>query len=318
MDVATVDLSRNDPAARRDLLAAARDVGCFRVTGHAVPRSVTAEILAITRRLFALPRERLREVENVKSPQFRGYSRVGGEHTRGRPDWREQFDVGPERPPLDLGPDDPPYLRLIGPNQWPTALPELRSTVLAWQDALQAVGVQVLRTLAAILGQQPSWVDRWFDDQAAVYLKLLHYPGRAETGDRQGIGVHRDYGYLGLLQHDDVGGLQVRTRDERWLDVPPRPGDFVVTIGEMLERATGGYLRAAPHRVISPPDGRDRYSAAFFLAPRLDAVVEPMHLPPGLAQPVSADRQCAYGESALAGWLRSHPNVVERWYRAVP
>ncbi|WP_107658224.1 isopenicillin N synthase family dioxygenase [Nocardia suismassiliense] len=316
MDVATVDLSRDDPGARRDLLAAARETGCFRVSGHAVPQAITDDILAVTRRLFALPQECLLEVENVKSPHFRGYSRVGGEHTHGRPDWREQFDIGPERPALELRPGDPRYLRLIGPNQWPTVLPELRPAVLAWQENLQAVGVRVLRMLAASLGQASSWLDRWFDDQAAVYLKLLHYPGSAENQTRQGIGAHRDYGYLGMLQHDDIGGLQARARDQRWLDVPPRPGEFVVTIGEMLERATNGYLRAAPHRVISPPGGRDRYSAAFFLAPRLDAVVEPMKLP-GLATAAPEDSPSAYGELALAGWLRSHPNVVERWYRAV-
>jgi isopenicillin N synthase-like dioxygenase len=103
--------------------------------------------------------------------------------------------------------------------------------------------------------------------------------------------------------------------------VCPRQGAFVVTGGEMLEVATDGYLKAPPHRVASPPAGVDRYSAAFFLAPRLDAVVEPMTLPPGLANKTTGISQdpdnpllAAYGENALMGWLRSHPRVVERWW----
>jgi isopenicillin N synthase-like dioxygenase len=95
----------------------------------------------------------------------------------------------------------------------------------------------------------------------------------------------------------------------------------VVNIGEMLEIATRGYLRATSHRVVSPATGVDRYSAAFFLAPRLDAVVEPLTLPPGLAaraRGVTEDPDnpllAAYGEKALLGWLRSHPRVAERWW----
>jgi isopenicillin N synthase-like dioxygenase len=43
-----------------------------------------------------LPLEERLAIENVNSPQFRGYTRVGTEHTGGAPDWREQIDIGPE------------------------------------------------------------------------------------------------------------------------------------------------------------------------------------------------------------------------------
>ena len=56
-----------------------------------------AEVLDVSRRFFALPDADKLAVENVRSPQFRGYTRVGHEHTNGRPDWREQLDFGAER-----------------------------------------------------------------------------------------------------------------------------------------------------------------------------------------------------------------------------
>src|SRR2546427_9048344 len=43
---------------------------------------------------------------------------------------------------------------------------------------------------------------------------------------------------------------------------------FVSNIGEMLELATNGYLRANVHRVLVPRAGVQRYSIAYFLAPR--------------------------------------------------
>ena len=35
-----------------------------------------------------------------------------------------------------------------------------------------------------------------------------------------------------------------------WEDAPVRPSEFVVIIGDVLERMTNGVLRATPHRVL--------------------------------------------------------------------
>lgn len=321
-----LDLSRfRVPRQRERFLAelrhAAHEVGFFYLVGHGVAPETTQAVVDSARRFFALPQAQRLEIENVHSPQFRGYTRTGTEHTDGRADWREQLDIGPERPALNLAEDDPRYLRLIGPNQWPSALPELRDVVLLWQSEALRVSREVLRALAVALGQELTYFDRWFDAEAAVHLKVVHYPPREPGGTDQGVGSHKDYGFLALLQQDEVGGLQVQTADGSWIDATPIPDSFVVNIGEMLEIATNGYLRATQHRVLSPPTEVDRYSVPFFLAPRLDAVIEPIDLPPELAaaaRGVTQDENnpllAAYGENALLGWLRSHPRVADRWW----
>jgi isopenicillin N synthase-like dioxygenase len=106
-----------------------------------------------------------------------------------------------------------------------------------------------------------------------------------------------------------------------WIDVVPRPGTLVVNIGEALELASDGCLRATLHRVVSPPAGQERLSAAFFLGPRLDARVPLLALPPELAavargperdpdNPLYRD----VGQNYLKGRLRSHPDVARRYY----
>ncbi|MFI5795083.1 hypothetical protein [Streptomyces sp. NPDC051677] len=65
-------------------------------------------------------------MENLNAPQFRGLYAHRTECTAGSADWREKIDIGPEQTALETGPDDPDCLRLIGPNQWPSGLPELR------------------------------------------------------------------------------------------------------------------------------------------------------------------------------------------------
>ena len=113
-----VDIARfrGDAAEReaflQDLRHAAHDVGFFYVTGHGVASSVTDGVLDAARAFFALPLEDRLAIDNLNSPQFRGYTRVGYEHTNGRPDRRDQLDIGVERAALELGPEDPAYLPL--------------------------------------------------------------------------------------------------------------------------------------------------------------------------------------------------------------
>ncbi len=282
-----ITLFRGSPDERARLLLelrhAAHEVGFFYVTGHGVPESVTGRVLEAPREFFDLPLDQRLAIDNVRSPQFRGDTRVGYEHTRGRPDRRDQLDVGVERPVLGLGPEDPAYLRLIGPNQWPAGLPGLRDTVLARQAEADRVSRDVLRVLAASLGQPATYVDEWFDDEAHSHLTVIRYPGRGHAVDDQGVCAHTDYGFLALVLHDELGGLQVEGPEGGWLDATPVPGEFVVSLGEALEMSTRGCLRATVHRVTSPPGYVERLPVPFFLGPRRDSVISEIPLPPELA-----------------------------------
>jgi isopenicillin N synthase-like dioxygenase len=140
-------------------------------------------------------------------------------------------------------------------------------------------------------------------------------PGRAERG--QGVGAHKDPGVLTMLMLEPgKGGLQVG-RDDAWIDTPAVPGAFVVNIGELLEFATDGYLKATVHRVVSPPEGETRLSIPFFFNPALDSTVPRIELPPELAQDstgVSKDPDNiisgTFGDNLLKARLRAHPDVA--------
>jgi isopenicillin N synthase-like dioxygenase len=93
-------------------------------------------------------------------------------------------------------------------------------------------------------------------------VKLIRYPRRDDTGAVQGVGAHKDAGLITLLLQDDQAGLQVET-PQGWVDVPPRAGTFVINIGELLELASDGYLRATMHRVVTPHAGVERTPRRF-------------------------------------------------------
>ena len=315
-------LDRGPEAAARfrdDLRAATHDVGFFYLTGTGVTPELESRLHRAARDFFALAEEDKLAIENVKSPQFRGYTRIGGERTQGEVDWREQIDIGPERAAV-TDPDAPDYARLIGPNLWPAAQPELRDVVAEWHAHLSGVARTLLRAWALSLGADETYFDEHFGEPSTL-IKIVRYPGSREPEPAQGVGAHKDSGVLTLLWIEPgKGGLQVQ-RDGEWVDAPAVPGAFVVNIGELLEYATQGYLTATNHRVVSPRYPDDRISVPFFFNPALDQRLPLIELPPELAAQAKGVTQdpanpihALYGENALKSRLRAHPDVAEIWH----
>ncbi|HRD35524.1 MAG TPA: 2-oxoglutarate and iron-dependent oxygenase domain-containing protein [Rhodocyclaceae bacterium] len=325
-----LDLTRLDhdrDGFLRELRDAARSVGFFYLTGHGVPDRLIDAVFEQSRAFFALPEARKLAIEMIHSPHFRGYTRAGREITRGRADWREQVDFGAERPAVrpsaDAGAVTPAWLRLEGPNQWPDDLPSLRPVIEAWQRACMAITLRLLRTFAAALGQPEGIFDASFWPDPVQQLKIIRYPGRDATSSDQGVGPHKDSAFLTLLLVEKEKGLQVE-RDGAWIDAPPLPRTFIVNIGESLELASNGYLRATVHRVVTPPAGVERLSVAFFPGPRLGATIPLLELPPALAAEATGPETDPHnplfhdaGENLLKGRLRSHPDVAARYYADV-
>jgi isopenicillin N synthase-like dioxygenase len=311
-----------DPATatrfRRQLREATHDYGFFYLVGHGIPAGLTEEIISVSREFFALPEADKLAIENVRSPHFRGYTRVGGERTQGKVDWREQIDIGPERRAVPAGPGVPDYWVLQGPNLWPEALPRVREVVETWNATLAGVATRLLAEWAESLGQPRDVFDATFGEAPATLTKVVRYPGRVEGGTEQGVGWHNDAGVLTLLLVEPgKRGLQVE-RHGQPLDAPPVEGALIVNIGEMLEWATDGYLRATNHRVLAPEPGTDRISVPYFHNPALDAVFPKLTLPPELADQapgITLDESNpilgVYGENALKSRVRAHPDVVE-------
>lgn len=327
-----------------DLLAAAHGPGFVYLTGHGVAPRLDADLFVAAQQFFALPEDERRELAIVNSAAFRGYTVLGDERTNGKGDWRDQLDLGPEDVAPVLAEGDPSWLKLRGPNQWPTSLPGLRHATLAWMQAMDAVGLAALRALALGLGQTIDHFDAGFVPDSDVHLKIIRYPavsasigGTGEPGERgepaetggpgelgQGVGLHQDTGLLTFILQDDVGGLQVQLGDHM-VDAPRVEGAYLMNLGEMLQTATDGYLRATPHRVISPAGGRERLSIAYFFNPRFELEFPPVELPPALAaEAPGADQVLAdaalttlFGENNLKTRLRSHPDVAARHYPEV-
>ncbi|KAJ7232661.1 hypothetical protein B0H12DRAFT_1192298 [Mycena haematopus] len=253
----------------------------------------TAPLEAYIPRLFALPQEAKDKISMVNSKHFLGYTKLGAEITKGRTDWREQFDIATPHVCRGVeGRGDPDYWALWGPSQWPDEdlLPGFKPTMERYLLEVQALSYEFIGLLAEAFGLPSDSLKQFFDrDERMQHQgKIVQYP-QTDGGESQGVGPHCDAGFLTfvsvlfpfpsilfflvgiyshynqLLQASDHKGLQVQNLSGDWIDVPPIPGTFVVNIGRALEFATQGLARATSHRVISPSGGTGpRYSVPFF------------------------------------------------------
>jgi isopenicillin N synthase-like dioxygenase len=60
----------------------------------------------------------------------------------------------------------------------------------------------------------------------------------------------------------------------RWVDVPPDDRALAVNFGQVLERWSGGRIKATEHRVLGT--GQERLSIPFFYEARADAEISPL------------------------------------------
>lgn len=308
MTIPVIDLSGLRTGTAADLAAiaaevgaACRDVGFFYITGHGVPQTLIEEVFARAEAFFAADPALKQSALYSGASGNRGYIPMLGEalDPTKPSDVKEAFNMG-----LDLGPDDPeikagkPFRAL---NIWPD-MPGFRDTMLAYFAACHDLGVALHRAFAVDLDLPVNYFDPMLDKPMAI-LRLLHYPPVPEAmADGQlGAGEHTDYGCVTLLMTDPVGGLEVRTRQGKWLSAPYIEGAFVCNIGDCLMRWTNDVYVSTPHRVVSPPD-RERFSVAFFLDPNPDAEVA------CLPSCVSAERPARYapirGDDFLLSRLR--------------
>ena len=203
----------------------------------------------------------------------RGYLPMADQHRAeaAKPNLSESYLIGP-----DLAEDDPAVvegLPLHGVNPWPDVPDGFQDALGGYHAAMSALGLRLLPLFETALDLPDGFFAARYCSPMG-FVRSLHYPpAPAEADpDRFGAAPHSDFGFITILAQDDVGGLQVQTRDGDWIDAPNRPGVFLVNIGDMLMRWTNDRFRSTVHRVLNAP-GRDRYSLPFFFDPDFETEV---------------------------------------------
>lgn len=232
------------------------------ISDHGIPEKTIAQAFDVTRRFFALPEETKRRYLVPGGAGQRGYTPFGIETAKGatRADLKEFWHVG-RNLALDhrLAPTMPTNLNVV-------EIPEFDSVAYRLFEAMDALGLRILRGIAVYLSLAPEF----FKDKVECgnsILRLLHYPPMQPGAAGIRAGAHEDINVITLLLGAEEAGLQLLDRDGTWLDIDPPPGCVVVNVGDMLQRLTNHVLPSTTHRVVNPrPEraGISRYSMPFF------------------------------------------------------
>ncbi|MDX8529319.1 2-oxoglutarate and iron-dependent oxygenase domain-containing protein [Mesorhizobium sp. MSK_1335] len=271
VDIAPLIDGSNKQRVAKEIRWALSNTGFMYVKNHGIPQDFVDSVFNVSRRFFDLAMSQKMTLHISKSDvAFRGYVEPFGENTdpSKTKDLKECFDIGPERSTLE-GP-------FLGPNQWPSSLPEFRELTYGYHQKMLSLAKILLSGVALSLDLTEGYFENLMRDPISVQ-RLLHYPSQSGYVREEiiGIGAHTDYGSLAILAQDDVGGLQVMNRDGDWVDGVPINGTFVINIGDLIQRLTNDVYLANMHRVVNI-SGRERYSIPFFIDADFNATIEPL------------------------------------------
>ena len=259
-------------AVAREIRSACETVGFFYVCDHGVP---TETIESARKACLEFYRRPSAEKERARvNEMHRGFVPMGqtvlsdGALT----DHKESFTMG-----LDLPRDDPDVVAgrpLMGPNVFPDDMPHMRDAMAAYRDAIAICAGRLLRAIALALSLPAEYFDAMYH-RPLVRLSANYYPPQTSNSppNQFGASPHTDYGVITLLWQDEHGGLELRHRSGTWQPASPKPGTFVVNIGDLLARWTNDRFVSTAHRVRNL-SGFERLSLACFYDPHPDTVVQ--------------------------------------------
>ncbi|MFP6806618.1 MAG: 2OG-Fe(II) oxygenase family protein [Pseudomonadales bacterium] len=272
--VPIIDLAaaEEDVSVLEPLDRACRDHGFFLLSNHGMDKEIEA-MWRNSELFFNDPRSEKSKLLRTKEKPLGYYNK---ELTKRKRDLKEVFDF--------MGPRNDKSER----NQWPDNKPEFKQVM---DDFFSAATLVAERTLNLVyraltkgnidLSKLPSGDGRTSTVRLNCYptsdpLEIADRADVANLGD-MALHHHTDPGILTLLLQDMIGGLQARSSDDGWIDVPPVEGVIVVNLGDSMQVWTNDVYKSAIHRVL-PMKGNTRYSTPYFYSPARDAILEPLPL----------------------------------------
>ena len=285
-----------DSSSRRKVASAIGEacekIGFLAISGHGVDERLIDNAQRVGREFFNLPLEEKEQIARKPPQYFRGYvglstEGLGRTAGSGAADQKEAFAMGP----IDVlnttyytGPEGKGHFE---PNRWPVHPSDFRVVMEEYYHTMTRLSAQLMCAFALALDLPEDWfLDKI--DRSISNIRLNYYPAQCEPpkhGEMR-AGAHTDFGSLTiLLTEKDSSGLQVLDFNNEWVDIPNRPGQFVVNIGDLMAQWTNDRFVSTLHRVCNPDigDRSDRLSIAFIQQPNYDAMIEciPTCLRPG-------------------------------------
>ncbi|GLT84604.1 hypothetical protein SLE2022_028250 [Rubroshorea leprosula] len=249
VELPILDMSQPlDSSSLSSLSEACKTWGFFLITNHGISKDLYNRIHLLSNQLFSLPSDTKLELGPLSS--LRTYT----PHFIASPFFES--------------------LRVSGPNFLKSAQSSidilLQKQNSEFSEAVQEYGkrmtklsMKIIEILLVSLGDgfQKKYYESEFKN-CHGYLRINNY-SPPEGDEVEGLGMHTDMSCVTIVYQDEIGGLQVRSKQGKWMDIRPCEGTLVVNIGDMLQAWSNDKFRSSEHRVVLKRPVT-RFSLAFF------------------------------------------------------
>ncbi|XP_057837966.2 jasmonate-induced oxygenase 3-like [Cryptomeria japonica] len=248
-----VDQNQLESFEFKKLRQACQELGFFLVINHGVDPTLIQAVDGRIRDMFALPTE----VKNrAIFPIFNtGYGpSVVDDAAK---------DSIPENMSFPWDHLLPNSVEKISAKLWPQGNPPFCEELNAYGAQIKELCQRILKLLVWSLGVDVSSqsVSELFE-KSFGNVRMNYYD---KCTDKEMISkAHTDVSFFTILYQDDIGGLQIRNKQGKWMDSKPLPGSFVFNVGDILQMWSNGRYRNAEHRVVYGKSNRNRLSMAYF------------------------------------------------------
>jgi isopenicillin N synthase-like dioxygenase len=269
MNVSTLDISKFVNGDENDKNFFSQELGkSFNQTGFAIIRNhdlnkeKTDLLYDAIKAFFALDEENKIKYYFPNLYGQRGYVVKGQEHAKGskKGDLKEFFHIG--NPSIS----DPQ-------NIWPHEINNFSEVGSEVFLTLENIGLIILKAISMYLD-----IDiKYFDDKVKggdSILRSIHYypldPSDVSDGAVRAA-AHGDINLITLLMGASADGLEILTKQNKWIPIRSNDDELVINVGDMLERLTNKKLMSTIHRVVNPSADKlatSRYSIPFFMHPK--------------------------------------------------
>ncbi|KAI9109834.1 hypothetical protein K1719_018875 [Acacia pycnantha] len=252
VDLPILDISQPlESSSLSSLSKACKDWGFFHIVNHGISKDLFRKLHSLSQSLFSLPSDtklKLGPFSSVKSytPHFIASPFFESLRVNG-PDFyvsaKNSADV------------------LLGKQNY-----EFSEILHEYGNKMAELSEKILKLVLMSLGEgyEKKYYEAEFKN-CHGYLRINNYsaPETMEEEEVEGLGKHTDMSCVTVLYHDNIGGLQVRSKEGNWVDIDPSEGTLVVNIGDMLQAWSNEKLRSSEHRVVLKQPV-NRFSLAFF------------------------------------------------------
>ncbi|KAJ8525970.1 hypothetical protein K7X08_000799 [Anisodus acutangulus] len=154
---------------------------------------------------------------------------------------------------------------------WPDREPEFCDLVLTFTNKIREFDEMVRQMIFEKLGMEKYWDEHRKSISCALSFFKYRTPKAEET--TVGLPPHTDKNISTILSQHQVNGLQLKTKNDQWIDVEySSPNSFLFLANDCLKALSNGRLYAPYHRVIM--GNQERYSIGFCTIPKEGCIIK--------------------------------------------